>query len=336
MTVAMSSRRVGTLLRDWRQRRRFSQLHLASRAEVSPRHLSFVETGRSRPSRELVLHLADHLDVPLRERNALLLAAGYAPTYHETPLDAPEMQPVRDALDKILSGHDPFPAVVVDRRWNLVSANKPALMLLTDGVAPALLEPPANALRVSLHPDGLAPRIVNFAAWSDHLLTRLDRQVAASADDELRALADELRTYPGVACSVNLMDMRRMLSMMVPFPKDVVRPGEIMPDELVRQLAARVPQPAFLERTANGGGCPLHDVRLPLIVLVLEIPHILAACRGIAPGDPAGAVPGQVFDKLATRGWAHVRVGTHRPPNRPTSLWPRPGHRPRPGSDGGC
>lgn len=199
MTVAMSSRRVGTLLRDWRQRRRFSQLHLASRAEVSPRHLSFVETGRSRPSRELVLHLADHLDVPLRERNALLLAAGYAPTYHETPLDAPEMQPVRDALDKILSGHDPFPAVVVDRRWNLVSANKPALMLLTDGVAPALLEPPANALRVSLHPDGLAPRIVNFAAWSDHLLTRLDRQVAASADDELRALADELRTYPGVA-----------------------------------------------------------------------------------------------------------------------------------------
>ena len=113
--------------------------------------------------------------------------------------DAPEMQPVRDALDKILSGHDPFPAVVVDRRWNLVSANKPALMLLTDGVAPALLEPPANALRVSLHPDGLAPRIVNFAAWSDHLLTRLDRQVAASADDELRALADELRTYPGVA-----------------------------------------------------------------------------------------------------------------------------------------
>jgi transcriptional regulator with XRE-family HTH domain len=198
MSVATSSRGVGTLLRDWRQRRRLSQLHLASRAEVSPRHLSFVETGRSRPSRELVLHLAEHLDVPLRDRNALLLAAGYAPTYHETSLDAPEMRPVREALDKILSGHEPFPAVVVDRRWNLVSANRPALMLLTDGVAPELLEPPANALRVSLHPDGLAPRIVNFAEWSDHLLTRLDRQVAASADGELRALGQELRSYPGV------------------------------------------------------------------------------------------------------------------------------------------
>jgi transcriptional regulator with XRE-family HTH domain len=184
------------LLRDWRQRRRLSQLHLASEAEVSPRHLSFVETGRSRPSRELVLHLAEHLDIPLRERNALLLAAGYAPTYHETAFDAPEMQPVRDALDKVLSGHEPFPAVVVDRRWNLISANNPALTLLTDGVAPELLEPPANALRASLHPDGLAPRIVNFAECSEHLLTRLDRQVAASGDEELRALGNELRTYP--------------------------------------------------------------------------------------------------------------------------------------------
>ena len=198
MSVATSPRGVGTLLRDWRQRRRLSQLDLASRAEVSPRHVSFVETGRSRPSRELVLHLAEHLDVPLRERNTLLLAAGYAPTYHETSLDAPEMQPVRDALDKILAGHEPFPAVVVDRRWNLVSANQPALMLLTQGVAPELLEPPANALRVSLHPQGLAPRIINFSEWSDHLLTRLDRQVAASADAELRALGEELRTYPGV------------------------------------------------------------------------------------------------------------------------------------------
>src|SRR5689334_2515372 len=126
MSVASPTRGVGDLLRDWRQRRRLSQLDLAVEAEVSTRHLSFVETGRSRPSRELVLHLAEHLDVPLRERNALLLAAGYAPIYGETPLDSAEMTPVRDAVNKILAGHEPFPAVVVDRRWNLVSANRPA------------------------------------------------------------------------------------------------------------------------------------------------------------------------------------------------------------------
>src|SRR5436190_1085982 len=168
MSVISPPRAVGGLLRDWRQRRRLSQLDLAVEAEVSPRHLSFVETGRSRPSRELLLHLAEHLDVPLRERNALLLAAGYAPAYHQTPLDAEGMAPVRDALDKLLAGREPFPAVVVDRRWDLVSANRPALAILTDGVATELLQPPVNALRVSLHPDGLAPRIVNFAEWSDH------------------------------------------------------------------------------------------------------------------------------------------------------------------------
>src|SRR4051812_46071626 len=156
MSTMTVSAGVGGLLRDWRQRRRLSQLDLAVEAEVSPRHLSFVETGRSRPSRELLLHLAEHLDVPLRERNALLLAAGYAPVYQQTSLDAPEMAPVRDALDKILTGHEPFPAVVVDRRWDLVSANGPAMAILTDGVAPELLVPPVNALRVSLHPDGLA------------------------------------------------------------------------------------------------------------------------------------------------------------------------------------
>ena len=155
-------RRVGPLLKVWRQRRRLSQLDLAVEADVSARHLSFVETGRSRPSRELLLHLADHLEVPLRERNELLLAAGYAPLYGETALDTGEMAPVRDALDKILAGHEPFPALVVDRRWDLVSANRPALALMTDGVAPGLLAPPANVLRVSLHPDGLAPRIAGL------------------------------------------------------------------------------------------------------------------------------------------------------------------------------
>lgn len=176
-----------------------SQLDLAIEADVSARHLSFVETGRSRPSRELLLHLAEHLDVPLRERNTLLLAAGYAPLYHQRSLDDEELAPVRDAIDKILAGHEPFPAVVVDRRWDLVSANRPAMAILTDGVAPHLLETPINALRVSLHPDGLAPRIVNLHEYGEHLVSRLERQAAAAGrDPDLKALAAELRSYPGV------------------------------------------------------------------------------------------------------------------------------------------
>ena len=161
MVVASSAApAVGDLLRDWRRRRRLSQLDVSLDAAVSARHLSFVETGRSKPSRELVLHLAEHLDVPLRERNALLLAAGYAPAYGETPLDAEAMAPVRAALDKVLAGQRPTRRVIVDRRWDLVTANAPALAILAEGVAPELLAPPANTLRVCLHPDGLAPRIV--------------------------------------------------------------------------------------------------------------------------------------------------------------------------------
>src|SRR6184192_3611582 len=197
MSVAAPLTGVGGLLRDWRQRRRLSQLDLAVEAEVSTRHLSFVETGRSKPSRELVIHLAEHLEVPLRERNALLMAAGYAPVYRETPLDGEAMAPVREALDTILAGHEPYPAVIVDRRWTLVSANA-ALALLLEGVAPELLDPPVNALRVSLHPDGMAPRIANLEEWSAHLLSRLQRQAAVSGDPVLADLRDELSRYPGV------------------------------------------------------------------------------------------------------------------------------------------
>ena len=199
MSVDAPPQTVGTLLRDWRQRRRLSQMDLSNEAEVSARHLSFVETGRSKPSRELLLHLAEHLDVPLRERNTLLLAAGYAPTYRQSMLGTEEMAPVRDALEKILSGHEPYPAVVVDRHWDLVSANQPAMAILTEGVAPTLLTPVPNAMRVSLHPDGLAPKIANFEEWSAHLMERLHRQVAASGDPQLAALIDELRDYPGVS-----------------------------------------------------------------------------------------------------------------------------------------
>lgn len=201
MSVAPNAAGVGGLLRDWRRRRRLSQLDLALEAEVSARHLSFVETGRSQPSRDFVLHIAEHLEVPLRDRNSLLLAAGYAPVHHETSLDAAEMAPVRSAIDKILAGQDPYPAVVVDRRWDLVSMNRSATDIFTEGVAPDLLTPPVNTLRVSLHPEGLAPRIVNLAEYSSHLLTRLDRQAAVSADPALIALGDELCRYRGVVKS---------------------------------------------------------------------------------------------------------------------------------------
>ncbi|MFL5844761.1 MAG: helix-turn-helix domain-containing protein [Solirubrobacteraceae bacterium] len=187
---------VGPLLRDWRVRRRMSQLDLALEAGVSTRHVSFVETGRSRPSAEMVLHLADRLDVPLRDRDALLLAAGYAPAFGQRDMEAPEMAPVREAIDLVLRGHEPYPAAVVDRGWNLVAGNS-GIGLLTASVAAHLLEPPVNVLRVSLHPEGLAPRIANLGEWREHLLHRLARQVALTADDAAAALLAELEAYPG-------------------------------------------------------------------------------------------------------------------------------------------
>jgi len=186
------------LLRDWRQRRHISQLDLAGMAGVSARHLSFIETGRSRPSSEMVLHLAEHLEVPLRERNALLHAAGFAPAYRSTDFDADDMKPVRDALQRVLSSHDPYPALAVDRLWNLVAANNGALMMTAWATDQGLLEPPVNVLRLALHPDGLAGRIANFDEWSAHLLQRLRRQVVLTGDRAAGELLDELRAYPGV------------------------------------------------------------------------------------------------------------------------------------------
>jgi len=173
-----------------------TQLDLALTAGVSTRHLSFVETGRARPSPEMILHLADHLEVPLRERNGMLLAAGYAPAFPTHSLQAPEMGPARDALERVLRGHEPYPALVVDRHWGLVSANR-AVALLTAGVASHLLEEPVNVLRLALHPDGLAPRIANLGAWRAHLLHRLGRQAVVSGDPALAVLYDELAAYPG-------------------------------------------------------------------------------------------------------------------------------------------
>lgn len=186
---------IGSQLRLWRERRRFSQLDLANLAEISTRHLSFVETGRSAPSRDMVLTLTDYLEVPLRERNKLLLAAGYAPVYAESAFDAPQLASVRAALRQVLDSHEPYPAVVSDRSWNLVEANS-ALSLFTDLVAPHLLAPPANVMRASLHPQGLAQHIVNHGEWRAHLLTRLRRQIEITADPGLTTLHKELSEYP--------------------------------------------------------------------------------------------------------------------------------------------
>ena len=186
----------GDLIREWRQRRRLSQLDLAIAANVSSRHLSFVETGRSRPTSEMILHLAEHLDVPLRDRNALLLAGGFAPAYPERGLAEPELHAVKNALKRVLDGHEPYPAAVVNRWWELVDANA-GIALFTGDVSPELLEPPVNVLRLSLHPDGMAPRIANLPEWRAHLLARLHRQAEATGDQRLAALHDELSAYPG-------------------------------------------------------------------------------------------------------------------------------------------
>jgi transcriptional regulator with XRE-family HTH domain len=188
----------GALLRQWRQRRRRSQLDLALDAGISARHLSFVETGRSRPSRGLLIALAEQLDVPLRERNALMLAAGYAPTYAESDLASGEIEQIREALERLLAGHEPYPAVVLDRWGDVVLTNRSVGPLL-EGVDAALLQPPINVYRLSLHPDGMAPRIRNRAEWAAHLGHRLARQARLTGDPRLAELLDEIRSYPGVA-----------------------------------------------------------------------------------------------------------------------------------------
>ncbi|KQW22414.1 XRE family transcriptional regulator [Afipia sp. Root123D2] len=186
---------VGAHLREWRQRRHLSQLDLAGDAEISARHLSFVETGRAAPSRDMVLRLAERLDVPLRERNVLLVAAGFAPAFPNRPLDDPALKAAREAINIVLKAHEPYPALAVDRHWNLVSANRMVAPLLA-GISPDLMGQPFNVMRLSFHPEGLAPRTVNLAEWCAHLLERLHRQCEATADPELVKLYDDLKAIP--------------------------------------------------------------------------------------------------------------------------------------------
>jgi transcriptional regulator with XRE-family HTH domain len=257
MTANGRQRPVGELLRQWRQRRRLSQLELANQAEISTRHLSFVETGRSAPSREMLLHLAERLEVPLRERNLLLLAAGFAPVYAQTAWDAPQLEVVRAAVRQVLTAHEPYPAVAVDRAWTLVAANA-SVTLLTDGVAPELLAPPANALRISLHPDGMAGRILNLGEWRARLLGRLRRQVALTGDPQLTQLHDELCGYP---CDQ-------------PEPKlELPGPGEVAVPLRIRHHGREL---AFLHTVATFG--------MPLDVTVAEL-----AINSFLPADPETA-----------------------------------------------
>jgi transcriptional regulator with XRE-family HTH domain len=194
-TAMRHDQTAGAILRQWRRRRGLSQLDLASDAGISQRHLSFVETGRSSPSRDMTLHLADMLDVPLRERNALLAAAGYAPVYRDRGLEDPAMDAPRRAVERILAGHMPYPAIAIDRHWNLLQANDAAqaFMNVDD---PALLTPPVNVLRLSLHPEGLAGRIVNYSEWRSLVLKRITADAQHSGDAELMALVRELGAYP--------------------------------------------------------------------------------------------------------------------------------------------
>src|SRR4051794_26120123 len=197
MATASSQPAIGSVLREWRERRRLSQLELALDAGISTRHLSFVETGRSKPGRDMLLRILGQLEVPFREQNRLLLAGGHAPAFPERSLEDPELLPVREALDQILAGNEPYPAFVVDRAWNYVAANE-AMRRLTAGVAvePALLEPPVNVLRLSFHPDGYAPLFVNLARWRTHFCQRLERQIAVTGDEDLAVLLEEVANYP--------------------------------------------------------------------------------------------------------------------------------------------
>lgn len=207
----------GDHLRTWRQQRHLSQLELADEADISTRHVSFMETGRTNPSRDMVLRLCERLAIPLRERNTLLVAAGYAPMYRERALDDPALAAARQAVELVLKGHEPCPAIALDRCWNVVAANRAAQALLAAHVSPELLAPPVNVFRLSLHPDGLASRIANLAQWRHHLFERLRQQIQAMPDPALLALQAELREYPAPEESPPLVMAGEMLGVVMPF-----------------------------------------------------------------------------------------------------------------------
>lgn len=263
---------IGELLRDWRRRRRMSQLDLAIEAEVSARHISFVETGRARPSREMVMRLCEHLGVPLRQRNRMLIAAGYAPVYRERPVQALEMGAVRQAMEKILSGHEPYPALVVDRVWNLVAANGGAAMLI-EGISEELLQKPINIMRVSLHPGGLARQMVNLAEVRAHLLAGLRRQADASGDGELADLYEELAAYRYPGVDVNVARL--------PGPGDILVPLRIRRGDTVLSMFT----------TIVTFGTPV-DVTVAELAIEMFWPNDEATAAAFEPQRAAGRAGG--------------------------------------------
>ncbi len=207
---------VGDLLRSWRQRRRLSQLDLANEAAISTRHLSFLENGRSTPSRDMLMRLAEQLEIPMRERNALLLAGGFAPMYPEREMDDPDLAAARKAIDLFLERQKPYPAFAMDRQWRVVASNS-ALPELYEGCSAALMKPPVNGMRLTLHPEGMAPRIVNFAEWRIHLLERLRHEIAVTADPALSVLLHEVLRYPAPEEQNTMPETLAPNAVMVPF-----------------------------------------------------------------------------------------------------------------------
>jgi transcriptional regulator with XRE-family HTH domain len=277
VTAIHTAATFGDGLRTWRQRRRLSQLDLAIAADVSARHVSFMETGRSAPSRAMVLRLTEVLDVPLRERNHLLMAAGLAPLYPDRGLDHPDMAAVREGVQRVLSAYDPYPCVALDRHWNIVSANAAAAVLL-DGVAPWLLETP-NALRLALHPEGLAPRINNLAQWRHHLIGRLRREVAASGSDTLADLLAELESHPGPAADS-------------PDPATVALPLELCTDDgdLLTFISTVTTFGTALDPTAA-------ELSIEAFLPADAVTAAALVCRSTSQGSPQSAESGHRVDQ---------------------------------------
>lgn len=258
----MATTAVGEVLREWRTRRRRSQMDLAVDVGLSTRHLSFIETGRSRPSAQVLLALADGLEMPLRERNALLLAAGHAPRYRHSDLTDEDMAPVLAAVRALLDAHQPFPGVAVDRRWNIVATNPAAASLA--GLAPEGGDPePVNVYRLTLHPDGMAPRIHNFGQWAAHLLDQLRRDVRAAGDDALRSLYEEVAAYPNVRDAVSAEGLRGVTD---PWQGGVTEPGVLLPLRIASPLGD-----LSLFTTLTTFGTPV-DVTVQELVVELFFP----------------------------------------------------------------
>jgi transcriptional regulator with XRE-family HTH domain len=206
---------IGQLIREWRQRRRLSQFDLACDAQISAKHVSFLETGRAMPDREMVLHLAERMSIPLRDRNVMLRAAGFDPTYQERSLDDPAFRVTRHSIDQMLRMHEPNPAAAIDRHWTMAASNRAVASLLA-GVDPLLLSPPVNFVRLNLHPLGLAPRIINLAEWRQHLLTRLRQQIDVTGDPALAVLVEEASRYPNPASPIKRLKLRDFETLAVP------------------------------------------------------------------------------------------------------------------------